>query len=172
MRYGKIDAVGVYCTTFCCFISLCLLQVIIPKVVLAEIEKPGILKAQSFLPPEVLKGRHYTVDDKVPNDGLLNHYRVKSSFGNFQVTSTSSLRILLREIEAIAAMKKIKTDDTAIESLKQSGKNTVTGVKNLVSDPKGTFESAASGVGSLFNRAVGTVGKRETTGAEETRRHS
>ena len=140
---------------------------IIPKAVLAEIEKPGILKAQSFLQPEVLKGEHYTVDDKVHNDGLLNHYSVKSSFGNFQVTSTSSLRILVREIEAIAAMKKIKTEDTAIESLKQSGKNTVDGVTNLISDPKGTFESAASGVGSLFNRAVGTVGKRETTGAED-----
>ncbi|MBL0712462.1 MAG: hypothetical protein JJV98_02065 [Desulfosarcina sp.] len=169
MSYGKIDTVGVYCTTFCCFIALCLLQVIMPKAVLAEIEKPGILKAQSFLRPEALKGEHYTVDDRVHNDGLLNHYSVNSSFGNFQVTTTGSLRILAREIEAIAAMKKIKTDDTAIESLKQSGQNTVTGVKNLVSDPKGTFESAASGVGSLFNRAVGTVGKRETTGAEDNK---
>lgn len=169
MSYGKIDTVGVYCTTFCCFISLCLLQAIIPKAVLAEIEKPGILKAQSFLQPEVLKGEHYTVDDKVHNDGLLNHYSVNSSFGNFQVTSTSSLRILVREIEAIAEMKKIKTDDTAIESLKQSGKNTVAGVKNLVTDPLGTFESAAAGVGSLFNRAKGTVGKRKTTGAEDNK---
>ena len=169
MSYKKIDMAGVYCTTFCCFIFLCLLQVIIPKAVLAEFEKPGILKARSFLPPEVLKGEHYTVDDKVHNDGFLNHYNVHSSFGNFQVTGTSSLLILVREIEAIAAMKKIKTDDIAIESLKQSGKNTVTGVKNLVSDPMGTFESAASGVGSLFNRAVGTVGKRETTGAEDNK---
>jgi len=66
-------------------------------------------------------------------------------------------------------MKKIETDDTAIESLKQSGKNTVTGVKNLVNDPKGTFESAAAGVGSLFNRAKGTIGKREITGAEDNK---
>jgi len=145
------------------------LQVIIPKAVLAEFEKPGILKARSFLQPEVLKGEHFTVDDKVHNDGFLNHYSVNSSFGNFQVTSTSSLRILVREIEAIVAMKKIRTDDTAIESLKQSGKNTVTGVTNLVTDPKGTFESAAAGVGSLFNRAVETVGKRETTGAEDNK---
>ncbi len=169
MSYKKLNMAGTYCTTFCFFIFLCLLQVIIPKAVLAEFEKPGILKARSFLPPEVLKGEHYTVDDKVNNDGFLNHYSVNSSFGNFKVISTSSLLILIREIEAIAAMKKIKTDDTAIESLKQSGKNTVTGLKNLVSDPMGTFESAASGVGSLFNRAVGTVGKREPTGAEDNK---
>jgi len=141
----------------------------IPKTVLAEFERPGILNARSFLKPEVLKGEHYTVDEQVQNDGLLNHYSVNSSFGTFKVSSTSSLHILVREIEAIAAMKKIQTDDTAIESLKQSGKNTVAGVKNLVNDPKGTLESAGAGVSSLFNRAKGTVGKREVTGAEDSK---
>jgi len=135
---------------------------------LAEIEKPGVLKAQSFLPPELLKGQHYTVDEKVHNDGLLNHYSVNSSFGSFQVTSTSSLRILVGEIGAIAAMKKIETDDAAIESLKQSGKNTVSGAKKLVTDPLGTAQSAATGVVSLFNRAAGTLGRRETTGDEDS----
>jgi hypothetical protein len=48
MSYGKIDTVGVYCTTFCCFISLCLLQVIIPKAVLAEIENREFLKRSLF----------------------------------------------------------------------------------------------------------------------------
>ena len=151
------------------FFVLCFFSVMQPQYVLAEFEKPGTLKAQSFLQSEILKGEHYTIIEQVHNDGLLNHYEVNSSFGNFKVTSTSSLYILVQEIEAIAAMKKIHTDDTAIESLKQSGKNTVDGVKNLIADPKGTFESAAAGVGSLFNRAKGTVGKRETTGAEDNK---
>jgi len=141
----------------------------LPHYLLADFEKPSVLKAQSFLEPQVLKGEHYTVDEEVQNDGLLNHYKVKSSFGDFTVSSTSSLQILVGEIKAIAEMKKIETDDTAIESLKQSGKNTVTGLGNMVKDPKGTFESAAAGVGSLFNRAKGTVGKREATGAEDNK---
>jgi len=140
-----------------------------PQIVQAEFEKPGIHKAQSFLKPDLLKGEHYTVDEQVQNDGILNHYKVNSSFGNFQIVGTNSLRILIREINAIAAMKKIETDDTAIESLKQSGVNTVEGVKHLVKDPKGTFENAAAGVSGLFNRAKGTVGKRETTGAEDNK---
>lgn len=152
-----------------CFLILCMLQVIQPTYLLAEFEKPSTLKARSFLAPEVLKGEHHTVDDEVHNDGFLNHYIVKSSFGDFKVSSTSSLQILVGEIGAIAEMKKIETDDTAIASLKQSGKNTVEGVFNLVNDPKETFESAAAGVGSLFNRAKGTVGKRETTGAEDSK---
>jgi len=152
-----------------CFVALSFVQVVQPQYVLAEFEQPGILKAQTFLKPEVLKGDHYTLDEEVHNDGVLNHYSVNTTFGTVKVISTSSLYILIQEIEAIAAMKKIETDDTAIESLKQSGKNTAAGLKNLVDDPKGTFESAAAGVGSLFNRAKGTIGKREVTGAEDSK---
>jgi hypothetical protein len=151
------------------FMTLCLLSFMLPQNVLAEFEKPGTLMAQSVLQPEILKGEHYTISEKVYNDGLLNHYDVNSSFGDFKVISTSSLHILVQEIGAIASMKEIETDDTAIEALKQSGRNTVDGVKNLVNDPKGTFDSAAAGVGSLFNRAKGTVGKREATGAEDNK---
>lgn len=152
-----------------CFSMLCLLQVLLPQYLLADFEKPGVLKAQSYLEPQFLKGENYSVDGEVQNDGLLNHYSVKSSFGDFKVRGTRSLQILVGEIKAIAAMKKIETDDTAMESLKQSGKNTVTGFKNMVNDPQGTFESAAAGVGSLFNRAKRTVGKREVTEAEDNK---
>ncbi len=170
MEYITRDTAMFSFTTFiCCFLSLCLFQTLIPKTVLAELEKPGILKAQTLLNLKVLKGDHYQVNNEVHNDGFLNHYSVTSSFGDFKASSTSSLHIIIGEIEAIAAMKKIETDDTAIKSLKQSGKNTVAGLQNLINDPQGTFENAATGVGSLFNRAKGTIGKRETTGAEDTK---
>ena len=66
-------------------------------------------------------------------------------------------------------MKRVETDDTVIEGLKQSGQHTIAGVKKLFNDPKGTLEGAASGVGSLFNRAKETVGKRETSDAEDSK---
>lgn len=154
---------------FICFSFLCFLQIMQPQNSLANFETLKVLKASSFLKPDVLKGAHYTVDEKVNNDGILNTYSVKSSFGDFSVMRTSSLRVLIWEIEAVAAMKKIETDDTAMKSLKKSGANTVTGVKNLFNDPQGTMKSAAAGVNGLFNRAKGTVGKREATGAEDNR---
>lgn len=169
MGYIRTDSAGRYLTALCCFFSFCLLQTILPPTVLAEFETPGIVQAQSFLRPEVIKGNHHTVAGEVKNDGVLNHYTVNSSFGIFRVSSTTSVLALASEIDAIAAMKKVETDDTAIESLKQSGRNTVDGVKNLFNDPQGTFDSAAAGVGSLFNRAKGTVGRRETTGAEDSK---
>lgn len=132
-------------------------------------EQPGQLKASTILKPELLKGKYHTVLDPVINDGLFNQYTVESPFGTFRAESTNDLEILVREINAIAAMKQVKTDDTALKSIKQSGKNTVTGIKNLFADPQGTMEGAASGVGSLFNRAKETVGKREVTEAEDSR---
>ncbi|MDH3329528.1 MAG: hypothetical protein OEM01_09875 [Desulfobulbaceae bacterium] len=142
-----------------------------PSVRAADIgyEQPGELKASAILKPELLKGKYHTVQDKVVNDGLFNHYTVESQFGTFQAGSTSNLKILVHEISAIAAMKQVETDDTALASLKQSGQNTVAGMKNLFNDPQGTVEGAASGVGSLFNRARETVGKRKPTDAEDSR---
>jgi len=132
-------------------------------------EQPVHFKASAILKPEVLKGKYHTVLEQVINDGLFNHYTVESPFGNFKAESTNDLEILIREINAIAAMKEVETDDTALTSLKQSGENTAAGIKNLFSDPQGSMKGAASGVGSLFNRVKGTVGKREVTEAEDSR---
>ncbi len=136
---------------------------------LAENEKPPVLSAKSILKAEEVKGKNFTVDDAVKNDGLFNHYTVQSKFGSFKAGSTRDLQILLNEINAIAAMKEVATDDTALAGLKQSGENTVTGLKNLVDDPQATLEGAVSGVSSLFNRAKNTIGQREATGAEDSK---
>ncbi len=42
--------------------------------------------------------------------------------------------------------------------------------KNLVTDPEGALQGAASGVSSLFNRAKETIGRRETTDAEDSKK--
>ncbi len=151
------------------FFIICFIFVSNSQAADTSFEQPGQFKASAILKPELLKGKYHTVLDQVINDGLFNHYTVESPFGTFRAESTNDLEILVREINAIAAMKQVKTDDTALTSLKQSGENTVTGVKNLFTDPQGTVEGAASGVGSLFNRAKETVGKREVTEAEDSR---
>ena len=132
-------------------------------------EKPGQFQASAILKPELLKGKYHTVQENVINDGLFNHYTVESQFGVFQSGSTNSLKILVHEINAIAAMKQVEVDDTVMSSMKKSGENTLAGIQNLITDPQGTVEGAASGVGSLFNRAKVTVGNRKPTSAEDSR---
>ncbi len=158
---------GAFGKMLCCLALLFFLLPLTP--VLAGYETPPILSAKAILSPELLQGKYHRVEEQVKNDGLLNHYTVTSRFGTFHPGSTRDLIILVHEIDAIADMKKVTTDDTALAGLKQSGKNTVTGLKNLFNDPQATLEGAASGVGSLFNRAKETVGKRESGDAEDSR---
>ena len=134
-----------------------------------QFEQGVELKASKLLSPDLLKSDLYTVDEVVVNDGLLNHYTVLSRYGTFRADSTLAVKQLLHEIRAIAAMKKIETKDTAVDSVVQSGKNTVNAVSNLFNDPQKTMEGAAAGVNSLFNRAKQTVGKRQTTDAEDNK---
>lgn len=135
----------------------------------AEFEEPPMLSAKDILAPERLKGPNHEVAGEVHNNGLFNRYSVSSPFGTFEAPSSSTLGFLINELNAIAEMKKVKTDDTAIASLKQSGENTVTGIKNLFTDTEATLKGAASGVQSLFNRASETIGNREVTGAEDSK---
>ena len=135
----------------------------------AEYEQAPVLQAKAILKPELLEGKYHSVHDRVTNDGLFNHYTVESRFGTFQVSSSRDLQILVNEIAAIAAMKQVETDDAALASLKQSGKNMATGLTNLFNEPQATLEGAASGVGSLFNRARETVGKRKAGATEDSR---
>lgn len=116
---------------FCLCIFLGLLHVMLVQPALAEYEKPGELKTISFVQPGIMKGKYHTMDETTYNDGLFNHYQVKSPFASFKVFSTRALLILVHEINAIATMKKVETDNTAMESLEQSGKNTVTGQINF-----------------------------------------
>ncbi len=135
----------------------------------SSFEQKRALKASSLLNLELLNSDLYTVDEEVINDGFLNHYTVRSRFGVFQVNSTLEVKRLLHEIKAISAMKQIETQDTAVDSVVQSGKNTVDAVSNLVTDPGKTLEGAAAGVNNLFNRATQVVGKRKTTGVEDSK---
>ena len=135
----------------------------------AQFEEPGTLSAKDLLPPERLKGPNHTVVDEVQNNGLFNNYTVSSPFGEFEAPSNTTLGLLINELNAIAEMKKVPTDDTAIESLKQSGANTVAGIKSLFTDTENTLKGAASGVQGLFHRASETIGSREVTGAEDSK---
>jgi len=117
----------------------------------------GMFDAAVMLEPRLLKGKHFTLESKVRNDGLFNHYLIHSSFGDFRAISGTSLKIRLLEIEAIAAMREVDTSGAALDGLKQSGGKALTGAKNLLTHPIKTIEGAAQGAGDIYNRTTGTV---------------
>jgi hypothetical protein len=135
----------------------------------AAYEQPTDVSAGAILKPDQLKGPYHTVDDRVQYDGLFYRFSVNSPFGNFQADSMTQLKNLIHEIGAIAVMKNVKTDDTAVKSIEQTGEKTVSGLKNLFTNPVGTLGGAAEGVGDLFTRASETVGRRDTTETEDSK---
>ncbi|MCK5499409.1 MAG: hypothetical protein KAI77_09415, partial [Gammaproteobacteria bacterium] len=54
-------------------------------------ERPVTLKASNILSPDLVKGPHHQVDEKVINDAFLNIYTLHSDYGDVQVTSTAKL---------------------------------------------------------------------------------
>ncbi len=130
-------------------------------------ERPQELKAKQVLPESLRTGEFFRTESRVRNDGLFNDYILHSDFGSFHIQTTTLLRIRIREVYAIAAIREIETGDTAVEALKQSGKNVVTGAKNLIIHPVQTLGGAASMVEQLYTRTTGTI-RRNASDAEDS----
>ncbi len=116
-------------------------------------ESPTILKASNILPPDVLKGPHHQVDEKVINDAYLNLYTLHSDYGDVQVTSTAKLMKYIHEVNAVAEMKKIQGTDEFAKGMKNKAGAVIEGAGDLITDPIGTVGDTVSGVGKLFSRA-------------------
>ncbi len=116
-------------------------------------ESSATLNASKILPPDLLKGTHHQVDETVTNDGFLNSYTIHSEFGDVSVTSTAKLRKYIREIAAVAEMKKIQGSEEFSKGMKEKAGAVVEGAGDLIKDPVGTVSESLSGVGKLFSRA-------------------
>ena len=118
-----------------------------------DYEPAGTLIASDILPESFFTSDLYKVGQQVNNDGLMNTYSVTSKYGDFEVTSTVGLYKLIVEIEAIDAMEKVQESAAYTSSLKESGVDSVGGLKHLVLHPVASVKGAGTGLTSLFYRA-------------------
>lgn len=132
-------------------------------------ESLATFNASKILPPDLLTGPHHQIDATVTNDGYLNIYTIHSEYGDVQVTSTAKLRKYIREIAAVAEMKKIQSSDEFKKGMADKAGAVVEGAQNLISDPAGTVSSAVSGVGKLFSRARENLAGGSRSEAEGSR---
>jgi len=118
-----------------------------------EVEPPATFAATQILPAELASGSHHSVDPIVRNDGFINHYKLYTRWGSFDVASTATLRTWVREIEVAAAIAAIRKDEEFLKNVDQSVRDTLRGAGNLLTNPAGTLGEAVEGVGLLFRRA-------------------
>ena len=86
-----------------------------------DFEAPPTLSAAQILPDSIVKGPNHTVDNRVLNDGYMNHYTISSRFGQFEVVSTAKVRKRVDEIMALAAMEQVEGTDVFGDAVVKGG---------------------------------------------------
>ena len=116
------------------------------------LERSATLRAEDVLPPALLRGPHHTVDPTVHVYSLMREYRVQSEFGSYVVVGDARLRILVRELSAIAELRRVKRGAAFVEASANAVAGTVRGARNLVEDPVGTLSGVPEAAADIFGR--------------------
>jgi hypothetical protein len=114
--------------------------------------QPEIRPAVDVVPPDLLKGPHFAVDPSVTTFTYQNRFTVASDFGPFEAPSDARLRRLIREIAAIAELKKMQQTDAFEKAAIEAGKSPFHAAKNLIDRPVETLSAVPQGIGALFDR--------------------
>jgi len=128
-----------------------------------------VLSASTILPPSLLSGPNHKVQERVVNDGFANIYTIDSKFGQFRAVSTALLRTRVQEIDAMAAMDKLKGTKEYGTAVKESALSAMVAAKDMVFQPVQTLKTAASGVAVAFRRAGDSVFGAKRSDTEDNR---
>ena len=123
-------------------------------------------KISDILTADKIEGEHYKIREVVPLYGFIDHFTVDSDYGVFEVTGDAALRKLLREINALAAFKKIENTDAFGKALIASAKQPLVFGESLVTNPVETVTGIPKGVAKLFSNAVASITSKKQTGED------
>ncbi len=132
-------------------------------------EAPKQRRAAEVLPVSQVSGPHFRVQDPVLPDGYMYRFTVDSDYGTFRVAGECGLRKLLKEIQAIAALRSVNKGQALLSGARGQARETVDFAANLVVNPVDTVASVPQGVAKLFgNLAAGLQNqsdpRRDTVG--------
>ena len=109
-------------------------------------ETPPVLSAKDRLPAEILTGPSHRIDDRVTNDGFMNHFVVHSDFGDFQASSERMVQTRVREVYAIAKCRELSQTDAFADALKKSAMAPIEAAEKIVDEPVETLKGIPGGV--------------------------
>jgi hypothetical protein len=120
--------------------------------VAADYEKPPVLPAKDIVPAAILAGKGYTIDAKVPTDGLLGRYTIRSAAGTFQAHGLEMLAVRVSELPAIVHLKGVSRSKLFLSSARGAAEKPVKAAVNIVTHPKETIQGLPAGIGRFFDR--------------------
>ena len=139
-----------------------------------ECETPTNVKAPEILPANLISGPFHRIKDTVVSHGYMYRYTVVSDLDVFEATGNGALRKLLREIPAIASLRKVSETEAFAKSLGKAALKPLKLGEGLITDPVDTVSGIPKGVYHLFSYAyTSATGKRnpaEDSQVEQTAR--
>lgn len=146
----------------------CSLSIWIPGAGAQDFEEPPVLKASALLEEEFLKSDFHEVENDVRTSGLLNHYRVKSSIGPFEVLGTEMLKVRVREVHAIEALRRKRAPGAAGRGLADQVVLEVKVVGKVITEPVQSALAIPQGIGSFVKRAGSSTKNKTKVGGNYT----
>ena len=117
------------------------------------------VRASEVLPSELLSGPHHKVRETVSILGPEYFFVVDSDYGEFQAQGMARLRILVREINAIAVMKEITSSQSFKVAFTESALEPVDALKELAIHPVDTVSGIPQGLRAFVTASQAGVTK-------------
>jgi hypothetical protein len=117
-----------------------------------DYEKPPVLPAKDVVPAAILAGKGYTIDPKVPTDGLLGRYTIRSAAGTFPAHGLEMLSVRVSELPAIQHLKGVSRSKVFLSAARGAAEKPVKAAVNIVTHPKETVQGLPAGIGRFFDR--------------------
>lgn len=125
-----------------------------PGYLYANQEVAEDLSASEVLPAELLSGPHYSIDERVENDGYLNYYTIRSDYGVFEAASTAMLRVRLKEIEALSKIDELSGTEVFITAAADAGLDQLRVIGTFVTTPVSSLAALPQGVSRMFKQSL------------------
>jgi hypothetical protein len=118
-----------------------------------QYEQPTERRAADVLPPEMVAGPNHSIQETVLADGYMYRFLVDSQFGAFDVTGAGALRKLVRELQAIGALRELKKGDAFGKAVMDSATSPYRFAKNLIIHPVDTVTGIPKGAYKYMEEA-------------------
>lgn len=137
-------------------------------------EREAVFKATDLVGPELLKGPRFSVDSRVPVNGLLARFTVRSDFGTFEVHGIHMLHVRVMEIHALDELEKMSKTREFAEASARAIARPVASAAEMIVNPVETIAGLPGGVSRLFGRielgaeSLATAAKSSESSDEKT----
>jgi hypothetical protein len=130
----------------------------------SDFETPPVLRAADVLPPALIKGDHFTVQDQVRWKEGLHVFQVDSEFGSFEIWGEPMLRVRLREVEALHTLKNTSSASVGTAAATKALGSSLVSVGTAFRHPVATTKALPGGLKRMFKSIKYDVQSISATG--------